>query len=32
MFRKVSELKPGHALAAAEIRSLNPPPFHRKLF
>jgi hypothetical protein len=32
MFRKVSQLKPGHALAAAEIRSLEPPPLHRKLF
>ena len=32
MFRKVSELKPGHAHAAAEIRSLNVPPPHRKFF
>lgn len=32
MFRKVSELKPGHAHAAAEIRSLNMPPPHGRFF
>jgi hypothetical protein len=32
MFRKVSELKPGHALAVAEIRSLNVSPPHKKFF